>query len=59
MQRDQRTRSGERGQALIEYTFILILVALVVLAVLLIFRSPARQCVQHDYAWPVDAALST
>ena len=37
MQKDQRTRSGEQGQALIEYTFLLILVAMVVLAVLLIF----------------------
>ena len=37
MQKEELTRSGEKGQALIEYTFILILVAMVVLAVLLIF----------------------
>ena len=30
-------QSGERGQALIEYVFILVLVAMVVVAVLLIF----------------------
>ena len=37
MNQRQTKRSGEQGQALIEYTFILILVAMVVLAVLLIF----------------------
>jgi Flp pilus assembly pilin Flp len=36
MQKDTLTRSGEQGQALIEYTFILVLVAMVVLAVLMI-----------------------
>jgi Flp pilus assembly pilin Flp len=33
----QIIRAGERGQALIEYVFILILVAMVVLLVLVIF----------------------
>jgi Flp pilus assembly pilin Flp len=33
----QMIRSGEGGQALIEYVFILVLVAMVVLVVLLIF----------------------
>jgi Flp pilus assembly pilin Flp len=37
MKKNARTRSGEHGQALIEYTFLLVLVAMVVLAVLLLF----------------------
>lgn len=37
MKERKMSRAGEQGQALIEYTFILILIAVVVLAVLLIF----------------------
>lgn len=33
----EKTRSGEHGQGLIEYTLILVLVVMVVLAVLMIF----------------------
>lgn len=39
MHQEKLARSGEQGQALIEYTFIFVLVAMVVLAVLLIFGS--------------------
>jgi Flp pilus assembly pilin Flp len=37
MKQDEISRSGEQGQALIEYTFILVLVAMVVLVVLMMF----------------------
>lgn len=37
MARRPMLRSGERGQSIIEYLFLLLLVALVVFAVLLIF----------------------
>lgn len=38
MKQDEITRSaGEQGQALLEYTFLLVLVAMVVLIVLMIF----------------------
>ena len=37
MQKYKTKRSGEQGQGLIEYTFLLILVAMVVLLVLIIF----------------------
>ena len=37
MDGSETNRPGERGQGIIEYTFIIILVAMVVLAVLVIF----------------------
>jgi Flp pilus assembly pilin Flp len=37
MKNHQRSRSGEQGQALIEYAFLITMVAMVVLAVLLLF----------------------
>jgi Flp pilus assembly pilin Flp len=37
MDDSEMKRSGERGQGIIEYTFIIILVAMVVLVVLIIF----------------------
>lgn len=37
MKQHETMRPGEQGQALMEYTFLLVLVAMVVLAVLMIF----------------------